>query len=213
MRKFLFILSLFLCFTVTAHAEGETFNLMIFGDSLSAGYKLPVKDAFYTRLQEKLHDEEYDNVKVINASISGNTTQNGLDRIDKALAQNPHAVILELGINDVLQGVAQTTTKANLEKLIETFQNNGVSVMLVGMMTPPQSSYEGRESFTQMYKDLAQKYDLVFYPFFMDGVIKQTFGVYSTKYLLDDGAHPNAEGVKIMVKNIYPTVEKFLLNQ
>lgn len=213
MRIFLMILCLFLSFSKGVQAQDGTFNLMIFGDSLSAGYKLSAEDSFYSQLQKTLLDKGYDNVKVINASVVGDTTQRGLDRIDRALAQNPHAVLLELGINDMLQGASLATTRSNLEKIIGTFQDNNVSVMLVGMMAPPQASYEGRTEFTQMYKDLAKKYDLTFYPFFMEGVIKQTFGVYSTKYLLDDGAHPNAQGVQIMVKNIYPTVEKFLLNQ
>ncbi len=213
MRIFLTVLWIVLLCVKPCLAQEEAFRLVVFGDSLSAGYKLKAEDSFYSQLQKKLIENGYDNVKVINASVAGDTTQRGLNRIDKTLALKPHAVILELGINDALQGVTLKTTQENLQKIIEKFLNKNIPVMLVGMMAPPQASYEGRTSFSNMYKELSDKYNLVLYPFFMEGVIKQTFGVYDMTYLQDDGAHPNAEGVKIMVKNIFPTVENFLLNQ
>ncbi len=212
MRLFLIILSIFLSFPWQSFAQGASFNLMVFGDSLSAGYKLPPEDSFYGQLQNTLYNNGYDNVKVINASVSGDTTQRGLNRINNALAQKPHAVIIELGINDVLRSVPLKTTEDNLRKIIQTFLDNDTSVMLVGMKAPPFVSYEKQKAFSDMYSKLAKEYDLIFYPFFMKGIM-ESFNPYNNKYLLEDRAHPNTQGVQVIVENIFPTVEKFLQNQ
>ncbi len=216
MKKILYLLTALACFLMTniptlhAQEEEESFRLMVFGDSLSAGYRLQPQEAFYSRLEDALNAKGYDNVKVINASISGNTTAQGLARVDKAIEQKPHAVLLELGINDVLQGLSLQKAEENLEQIIQAFQKNDIPVMLIGMQAPPMSSVDVRNQFTQMYKDLAKKYKLVFYPFFMDGVFIERFGVMDMKYLQDDAAHPTAQGVQVMTQKIMPTVERFL---
>ena len=215
MKNFLFFSFFLFCLSLASNtalkAQEEAFRLMVFGDSLSAGYRLQPQEAFYALLEESLHKKGYNNVEVINASISGNTTAQGLARVDKAIAQKPHAVLLELGINDVLQGLDLKQTENNLEQIIQRFQKNNIPVMLIGMQAPPMSSVELRTQFTQLYKDLAKKYRLTFYPFFMDGVFVEHFGVLDMKYLQDDAAHPTAQGVQIMTQKIMPTVERFLI--
>ena len=125
MKKILYLLTALACFLMTniptlhAQEEEESFRLMVFGDSLSAGYRLQPQEAFYSRLEDALNAKGYDNVKVINASISGNTTAQGLARVDKAIEQKPHAVLLELGINDVLQGLSLQKAEENLEQIIQ----------------------------------------------------------------------------------------------
>lgn len=209
MILFIAVISVALTFYAKAEDE-ENFRLMVFGDSLSAGYRLESSEAFYSQLEKALNDKGYDNVVVINESISGNTSAQGLARVNKALEKKPHAVLLELGINDALRGENLDKTKENLAALIEKFQQNDVPVMLIGMQAPPMSSIDTRNKLTQMYKDLAKKYQLTFYPFFMDGVFIERLGILDLRYLQDDGAHPTAEGVQIMTRKIMPTVEKFL---
>ncbi|MGN1062937.1 MAG: arylesterase [Alphaproteobacteria bacterium] len=209
MRFLTLILGLFLVCQVQA---ADTYRLMVFGDSLSAGYRLPVKEAFYTRLEMALHEKGYKNVAVLNASRSGETTTGGLQRFNTALRQKPDAVILELGINDALQGVAVETIQQNLEILIDSFLKNQIPVMLIGMQLPPLHNPAYSQNFAKMYQTIAKKYQLVFYPFFMKDVIRLKAGAltFDTTYVLSDNVHPNAAGVQIMVDNVLPDVITFL---
>lgn len=191
----------------------DVFRLMVFGDSLSAGYGVDKKDAYFSKLQTKLLKEGYDNIAVIDESKSGDKTADGLARLPAALAKKPHAVLIELGINDVLNNIEIKEATNNLKKIIEGFQEIGTSVMLIGMVAPSTYNYEYRAAFQKMYKDLAQEYKTPLYPFFLEGVMKQVFGTYDMKYLQTDGAHPTAEGIQIMVNNTFPAIKKFLEEQ
>lgn len=216
-KLFISLLSivLFTCGICTAKAQEtqgyETFRLLIFGDSLSAGYRLEKDKGYIPQLQKALQEDGLDNVEVINASVSGDTTEDALRRIDKVLEQKPHAVVVQLGANDLLQKNDLNRTAINLNKIISTFLDKNIPVMLIGINIPIGIDINDRERMTKTYKDLAKMHNLIFYPHFLEGVLKETFGVYNFDYMQDDGAHPNEEGVQIMVKKTYPTIKKFLM--
>lgn len=198
---------------VSLTAAAESFNLMVMGDSLSAGYGLNATDSFYSKLDKALKSKGYNNLTVINFSRSGETTAGGVQKLSRALAQKPDAVILELGINDALRDEPVETINGNLEKLIQTFQNHDIPVLLVGMQAPLIKPAPYQQQFKKMYADLAKKHNLDFYPFFMDGVFKGTSLLtlqMPNENVLADRIHPSAKGVDIMVQKILPTVQKFI---
>lgn len=205
---------LMLCFLLPCMAWATDFRLMVYGDSLSAGYKLSKKDAFYAQLEEKLKSKGYA-VTVINASRSGETTAGGLKKQASAINQKPDAVLLELGVNDAIRNISIDTTHQNLKAIIEAFQKNKIPVLLIGMQSPPNRSSAYRQQFVQMYRDLANQYDLILYPFFMKGIFNTGFGsvLPASDKVLSDSVHPNAKGVQVMVDNILPTIERFLVQQ
>ncbi len=198
---------------VPARGADESFNLLIMGDSLSAGYGLNAADSFYSKLDKALKGKGYNNINVINFSRSGETTAGGVNKLQQALALNPDAVILELGINDALRDVPVDTIKDNLERLIKTFQNYHIPIMLVGMQAPLIKPAPYQQQFKNMYADLAKRYNLAFYPFFMDGVFKgMSLAALQmpNENVLADRIHPSAKGVDIMVRKMMPTVQKFI---
>ena len=193
----------------TQAQENGRFRLYILGDSLSSGYGLKEEEAFYTRLEQALASEGYNNVQVINGSTPGETAENAVKRLDKIMEENPHAVILELGINDFSSDIRSAVIEENLDKIITFFKEKDVPVLLVGMAAPPGSVLGERENFPQVYKRLAKKHKLVLYPYFLKDVLISRFGVFDYKYFQPDGEHPNAEGVMIMARNIMPYVKRF----
>ena len=205
--KYFLVLLWVLMMNTTAFAI--PIKLMVFGDSLSVGYHLPAQDAFYSKLQEKLQKHGYD-VVVINYSKSGETSAGGVSKLDASLQKKPDAVLLELGINDVLHGIALTATENNLQKIIDGFQTQKVPILLIGMEAPVVMGYSYRQAFKKMYQSLAKKNNLMLYPFFMDGLWNPNGQQKNVDYFLPDGLHPTAQGVEIMTTNILPTVEKFL---
>ena len=188
------------------------YQLMVFGDSLSAGYRLPKEDAFYTKLQQALHSQGYTNIVVLNESKSGETTTGGLRRLPAALNRNPDAVLLELGINDVIKGGSMDIAQENLQKMINEITAKNIPVMLIGMELPALATPAAIRAFSNMYSELAQKNGLILYPNFMKGalIFNPRMLSFDMRYVLSDGVHPNKEGVEITVKNILPTVIKFL---
>jgi acyl-CoA thioesterase-1 len=177
--------------------------IVAFGDSLTAGFGLQNSDSFPSQLEKALKARGQD-VKVINAGVSGDTTAAGLARLDWALPDDASAVIIELGANDALQGLDPAATKAVLEKIITDVKGRGLPILLAGMEAPRNLGKEYVDQFRALYADLAIQYDLILYPFFLDGV------ALDDKYLLGDGLHPNAEGVARIVEGILPKVEELL---
>lgn len=177
--------------------------IVAFGDSLTAGLGLPEKDSFPAQLERALKARGQE-VKVINAGVSGDTASAGLARLDWAMPDDASAVIIELGANDALQGLDPAATKATLEKIITELKARGLPILLAGMEAPPNLGKEYVEQFRALYADLAQRYDLILYPFFLDGV------ALDDQYTLGDGMHPNAEGVARIVDGILPKVEELL---
>lgn len=199
----------FFFYNITQAQEGERFRLYVLGDSLSSGYGLKEEESFCARLGQALVSEGYNNVQVINGSIPGETAENAVKRLDKVMEENPHAVILELGINDFSSDTRSAIIENNLDKIITFFKQKDIPVMLIGMAAPQGSVLGERENFPQIYKRLAKKHKLVLYPYFLTDVLISRFGVFDYKYFQSDGEHPNAEGVMIMTRNIMPYVRRF----
>ena len=178
-------------------------KILALGDSLIAGYGLDTKEHFTTLLQKQLKNEGL-NVRLINAGVSGDTSAGGLTRLEWSLASNPDAVILELGANDGLRGINPSTTKTNLAKILGQLRLKDIPVLFAGMLAPPNLGREYGSKFNKTYQDLAQEFDVVFYPFFLDGVA----GVPELNQL--DGIHPTGEGIAEIVMRIEPYVKKLL---
>ena len=178
-------------------------NLVALGDSLTAGYGLPPQDGFTAQLQAALTAKGLA-VKVHNGGVSGDTSAGGLARLDWVVGPDTDAVIVELGANDMLRGIAPALTEKHLRRIIERLQAKGVEVMLAGMLAAPNLGPHYESRFNRLYPQLAEEYGLVFYPFFLDGVAG------NPKLNLDDRIHPNRTGIAVIVKNILPTVERLL---
>jgi acyl-CoA thioesterase-1 len=177
--------------------------IVALGDSLTAGLGLSQDQAFPAQLEAalKAHGTA---ATLVNAGVSGDTAAAALARLDWALPNDASAVIIELGGNDALQGVPPEGTKAALEKIIEKVRARGLPILLAGMEAPRNMGTEYVDAFHALYADLAQRYGVVFYPFFLDGVALHD------DLLQGDGIHPNAKGMAVIVEGILPKVEELL---
>lgn len=185
-----------------AHAAGGV-HIVVIGDSLSAGYGLASADAFPVKLEVALKKKGYD-VSVENAGVSGDTTAGGRARLAWALGGNPGAVIIELGANDALRGLAPEKAYENLAAMLGELQQKSIPVLLAGMKAPPNMGEDYGREFDAVYARLNDKYDVIFYPFFLAGVAGNAM------LNQDDGIHPTGDGVDIIVENIMPAIEKLL---
>lgn len=187
-----------------AGGQGDPLTILALGDSLTAGYDLPQANAFPVRLEAALRTSGYD-VRVINAGVSGDTTAGGRARLDWLIAGDPpDAAIVELGANDALRGLPPEEAEKNLSAIIQSLQDKGVTVLLAGMMAPRNLGPDYTEAFDGMYPRLAERHDVLLYPFFLEGVALQE------ELLLDDGMHPNEAGVDVIVETILPSVEALI---
>lgn len=178
--------------------------IVAFGDSLTAGYGLENADAFPVRLEAEL-DAGGVAATVINSGVSGDTTAGGRARLDWSLPkEKPDLVILELGANDGLRGVDPAETEANLDAMLAELGRRDIPVLLTGMMAPPNLGREYADAFNAVFPRLAEKHDVAFYPFFLDGVAADP------TLNQPDGIHPNAKGVARIVERIAPYVVKAL---
>lgn len=182
-------------------------TIVVLGDSLTAGYGLDAADAFPARLEVGLRAEGID-ARVIGAGVSGDTSAGGLRRLDWALAPGPDgppdALIVELGANDGLRGLDPRETEANLDAILARARERGLKVMLAGMMAPPNLGREYAEAFAALYPRLADRHGVLLYPFFLDGVAAEP------ALNLDDGIHPNPDGVAVIVERILPYVKRLI---
>ena len=202
-RLYLFLLVLTIGQVQALHANNtteSTLRLLVLGDSLSAGYGLQPADSFPAQLEEALHDAGYD-VRVINAGVSGDTTAGGLSRLAWALSDKPHIVLLELGGNDALRGLPPAETYANLDAILARLEDHAISVILAGMQAPRNLGEDYTTAFDAIYPRLASKYDLPFYPFFLEGV------ALDPALNQADGIHPNPAGVREIVRRILPLLQ------
>jgi len=189
----------------TAPAPAQTKKvLVVFGDSLSAGYGLPAGRSFPDDMQRTLDKEGY-RWQVKNLGISGNTTEDGVARIDSAVRWKPAIVLLELGGNDGLRGLPLKVTRQNLETMIVAFQEIGAKVVLAGMTLPPNYGPDYIKSFEAIYKDLAVKYKLKLIPFLLADIVTPDL-----RYLQRDGIHPTAEGAEIVSGTVLKAVKPLL---
>jgi len=184
-------------------SAAETIKLVGFGDSLMAAYNLQANEGFPARLEAALRERGHD-VVITDAGVSGDTTSGGLARLDWSIPDGVDGVILELGANDALRGLPPEETRRNLEAMITRLKERGIPVLLAGMLAPPNMGADYEAAFNAIYPDLAAKYDLALYPFFLDGVTA------NPDLLLSDGMHPNPNGINKMVENILPVTEQFL---
>jgi acyl-CoA thioesterase I len=178
--------------------------LVVFGDSLSAGYGLQPGESFPDDLQKKL-DAERLPWRVVNLGISGDTTEGGVARIDSAVALKPSIVLLELGGNDGLRGFPLKVTRQNLETMIVAFQRAGARVVLAGMTLPPNMGPDYIHGFEKIYKDLAAKHKLTLIPFLLADIITPDL-----RYLQSDGIHPTADGAEIVSGTVLRAVKPLL---
>lgn len=178
-------------------------TLVAFGDSLTAGFGLAPGEGFPEQLNKVL-SEKGNAIKVVNAGVSGDTTSGGLARLDWSLGENADAVILELGANDALRGIPPEVSRVNLEKMIVRLKEKNIKVLLAGMLAPPNMGQAYADGFNPIYADLAKKHGIALYPFFLDGVAAEP------SLNLEDGIHPTAEGIGIIVQKIMPSVEALL---
>ena len=195
-----FIVFLAICGTFSS-ALAEPFKIVGFGDSLMAGFALGPGEGFTDRLQAALRAKGLD-VTVANAGVSGDTTSGGLARLDWSVPDGTQLVILELGANDMLRGVSPEIPRKNLDEMLGKLKARRIAVLLAGMRAAPNLGADYQAAFDAIYPDLAGKYGVPLYPFFLDGVAGQP------GLQLEDGLHPTAQGVDQMVDRILPMVEK-----
>jgi acyl-CoA thioesterase-1 len=178
--------------------------LVVFGDSLSAGYGLAAGQSFPDDMQRTLDKEGYA-WRVVNLGISGDTTEGGVSRIQSAVRLKPAVVVLELGGNDGLRGLPLKVTRQNLETMIAAFQQAGAKVVLAGMTLPPNYGPDYIKSFEKIYKDLAAEHKLKLIPFLLADIITPDL-----RYLQRDQIHPTAEGAAIVSGTVLKAVTPLL---
>ena len=177
--------------------------IVAFGDSISAGFGLDTGQSFPDLMQRDL-DRRGLKYRVVNMGISGDTTQDGLARMQLAIAEKPAIVLLELGGNDGLRGVPIAVTQQNLAQMIEAFQTAGARVVLAGMTLPPNYGPAYIAKFEAVYRNLAAKYKVTLIPFLLEGVGGDE------RYMQRDGLHPNAEGARKVAALVMKTLDPLL---
>jgi acyl-CoA thioesterase-1 len=184
-------------------ACAEPYRIVGFGDSLMAGFGLDPGNGFTEKLEAALKAKGID-AEVANGSVSGDTTSGGLSRLDWSVPDGTQLVLVELGANDMLRGVAPDITEKSLDAILTRLKERKIAVLLVGMRAAPNLGGDYRAAFDGIYPKLAAKHGVTLYPFFLDGVAADP------KYLQSDQMHPNAAGVDEIVKRFLPTLEKEL---
>ena len=205
MRGFKALLSTVLLVVMAAArpALAAPTKILALGTSLTQGYGLPPGTEFTVQLQAALKRDGID-ATVTNAGVSGDTTAGGLARLDWSLADHPDAVILELGSNDMLRGIAPSETDKNLRAILDRLRSGHIKVLLTGMHAQRNLGADYVKEFDAIYPRLAKDYPVLFYPFILDGV------ALNPKLNQADGMHPNPAGVKVIVARILPLVKKLV---
>ena len=187
------------CAVVTSPAMAQPLRILALGDSLTAGFGLGPGQGFVPQLQKALNEKGIQ-AEVLDGGVSGDTTAGGLSRLDWALADKPDLVILELGANDMLRGTDPEETRANLDAMLAKLKAAKARVLLAGMRAAPSLGADYALAFEAIYRDLAAKYDVPLYSFFLEGVAADP------KLNQPDGLHPNEAGVAEIVRRILPHV-------
>ncbi len=184
-------------------AEAASARVLMLGDSLTAGFGLPVTESLPSQLEAALKGQGLD-VVILNGGVSGDTTAGGLARVEWALADNPTYALVALGANDALRGLDTERAFQNLDAIIGKLTAKGVKVMILGMLAPPNLGRDYGERFAAIFPKLAEKHRVPLYPFLLDGV------ALDPKLNQRDGIHPNADGVRIIVGRLAPLVKQLL---
>jgi len=197
-----FLLPVLLVVASLAHAEPPV--ILILGDSLSAGYGIDIREGWVTLLQQRLRQQGYPH-RVVNASVSGDTTAGGRARLPEALKrQRPQIVILELGGNDGLRGLSLAQTRGHLAAMIRAAQAAGARVLLVGIQLPPNYGPEYTRKFRAIYDELAREQQLALVPFLLEGVALKT------ELMQADGIHPRAAAQPRLLDNVWVPLQPLL---
>ena len=183
-------------------AYSKTLKVIVFGDSLIAGYGLLKEDGFVNQLQNKINYSKI-NLKLINSGVSGETSTGLFNRFKWVLEEEYDAVIISIGANDALRGINPIITYRNIENILIHLKTNKIPTMLIGMKAPSNLGKEYVNQFNSIYPSLSKKYDVIFYPFFLKDVVLMP--VFNQK----DMIHPNKKGVGKIVENIYPYFLRF----
>lgn len=200
------LLLLVLAFTAPVALAQNT--LLIVGDSLSAAYGVPSDSAWVNLLRKRLDQEGFDSWTVVNASISGETTDGGRRRLPELLQKHdPEIVILELGGNDGLRGFSPEVIKRNLGAMIEDSQAAGARVLLVGIQIPPNYGRRYTEVFAKLFPDLAKNHDAALVPFFLEGIYNRD------ELMQDDDIHPTEAAQPRLLDNVWPHLKPLLKQQ
>jgi acyl-CoA thioesterase I len=186
-----------------AAATEKPVKIVALGDSLTAGYGIPANRAFPVQLEQALRAKGHA-VEILNAGVSGDTASGGLARVDWSVPEGTEGVILELGANDALRGIAPDVTRKALEGILDRLRQRSILVLLCGMRAPPNLGPGYTEPFDAIFPALAEKYGALLYPFFLNDVAAiRTLN-------LPDGIHPTEEGVGVIVRGILPKVEELI---
>ena len=179
-------------------------TILVLGDSLSAAYGIRPELGWVALLQKRLHGEDY-GYEVVNASVSGETTSGGLQRLPRALAlHRPGILILELGANDGLRGLPLGITRANLQKMVGLAKDSQTRVLLVGMRIPPNYGPRYTTDFAQLFQDVATQSSVPLVPFLLQSV------ALDPARMQGDGLHPNALGEPAVLDTLWPQLEPML---
>ncbi len=200
-RSIAFLLVTFIAVPVSGGQQ----TLLVVGDSLSAAYGVPSETAWVQLLSNRLQSNGLNNWSVVNASISGETTDGGVRRLPELLEKNnPSVVIIELGGNDGLRGFPPGVIRSNLATMVEHVQGSGARAILVGMQIPPNYGQRYTQLFADIFPALSDSYNTALVPFFLDGI-------YDQKNLMQgDGIHPTAEAQPRLLENVWPVLEPLL---
>ena len=200
-KKLTFTIFFFISFVVNI-AHSKTTKVIVFGDSLIAGYGLLKEDGFVNQLQNKINHSKI-NLKLTNSGISGETSTGLLNRFKWVLEEEYDAVIISIGANDALRGINPIITYRNIENILIYLKKNKIPTMLIGMKAPSNLGKEYVNEFNAIYPNLSKKYDVFFYPFFLKDVALEP------SFNQKDMIHPNKKGVIKIIENIFPYFLRF----
>jgi acyl-CoA thioesterase I len=205
LRSIVFIALIFAVAPVSGNETSSDKHLLIMGDSLSAAYGVQTEEAWVTLLRQRLDKRGFNDWEVVNASISGETTDGGLRRLPDLLNRHqPDIVMIELGGNDGLRGFPPQVIRQNIASMVEKSQQAGADVLVVGMQIPPNYGQRYTEAFANIFPELAEQYDTELVPFFLANI-------YDKKGLMqDDDIHPTAEAQGQLLDNVWPVLESML---
>jgi acyl-CoA thioesterase-1 len=197
------IIVAFLVAAISSPVNAQPIKIVAFGDSLLAGFGLRANESFPAQLENVLKKRGHE-VDVTNAGVSGDTTAGGLSRLDWSIPDGTNAVILVLGANDMLRGMEPELARKNLSEMIKRLKDRKIEVLIGGMRAAPNLGADYARKFDSIYAELAKEYDVLIYPFFLDGVAGQR------DLNMNDGIHPTPKGVSLIVERIMPVVESLI---
>ncbi len=204
MKNFLRAASYVALLTLSMNAHSASKPILVLGDSLSAEYGLTHGSGWVALLEENIQ-AQYNDVTIVNASISGETTSGGRSRLPALLKKHqPKIVVIELGANDALRGLSLTATRANLQAMIDSAKENRAKVLLIGMQIPPNYGTAYTQQFANLYPKLTKQSKVALVPFMLEGVVG------NPDYFQSDRIHPTAEAQPQILQNIWPHLKPLL---